>query len=79
MSGPFVAYVDCHDDSKAEIEGCGIQGLTQEQYERQLSNPCATWRCPCCGREADYNDELSEKAQGLSGGPNEDWPAAISI
>jgi hypothetical protein len=79
MADPLVAYVDCPGDSEAEIKGCGTQGLTQEQYERQLSNPWATWRCPCCDREADYNDELSEKAQGISDEPYEDWPAAISI
>ena len=79
MSEPFFAYVDCHGDPEAEIKGCGTQGLTQEQYAQQLSNPWATWRCPCCGGGASYNDDLSEEAQGLSEEPVEDWPATISI
>lgn len=80
MTQQFFAYVDCPGDPEAEIEGCGPQGLTQEQYEQQLSNPWATWRCPCCGGEAHYNDVLSEKAQGItSDEPVEDWPATISL
>ncbi len=75
-----VAYVDCigpHD--VPEIEGCGTQGLTQGQYDRQMTNPWATWRCPCCGGEADFNDELSEKAMGITDDSFDQWPASISI
>lgn len=83
MNQPVFAYVDCPGDPTADIEGCGTQGLTIEQYERQLRNPWATWRCPCCGGGAQYNDDLSEKAQGISAEaaepPADEWPAMISI
>lgn len=79
MSDTFFAYVDCPGEPTAEIKGCGTQGLTAEQYDRQLSNPWATWRCPCCGGEAGYNDELSERAQGITGDELAEWPVSIAL
>jgi hypothetical protein len=37
--------------------GCGTVGLTQYEYLRQLSNPDATWRCPLCDYEAEWDDD----------------------
>jgi hypothetical protein len=76
------AFVDCRGSE--EDKGCGTQPLTMEQYQRQMSNPHATWRCPCCRGDAWFNDELSEKAMGITT-ENQfteaftDWPASISI
>lgn len=74
------AFVDCIGSPEEDIKSCGTQPLTEEQYQRQLSNPNATWRCPCCYGDAWFNDELSEKAMGITSDEAlEDWPAPIGI
>lgn len=57
---PF-AFVLCSSSENR----CGVQPLTKGEYERQMSRPDATWRCPKCGGEAWYDDERSEAAQGV--------------
>lgn len=77
---PPVAFVNCAGDSAADLKGCGTQGLDAEQYARQLANPWATWRCPCCGGEAQFDDERSEAALDRAAGEGfDDWPAPISL
>lgn len=51
------AFLDCPN--------CGVVGITEEQYSRQMDYPDALWRCPHCREEAEYNDRLSEAAQGI--------------
>jgi len=78
----YVAFVDCDGGEPREdpeAHGCGTQGLTQEQYAGQLGNPWATWRCPCCGGEAFFNDELSEAALGITSSEEQNWPSPIGI
>lgn len=43
--------------------GCGSQGLTNKEYNKQMSLPDKTWRCPVCRAEAWWDDERYE--QGL--------------
>jgi hypothetical protein len=62
----IAAYVRCHGGLVDDEPGCGLQPLTQSQYEQQLSNPHKTWRCPSCGNSADYDDTESERVQGVN-------------
>lgn len=39
---------------------CGKVYLTQSEYERQLEDLKATWKCPFCVGECDFNSELLE-------------------
>jgi hypothetical protein len=39
----------------------GLVYLTEEEYDRQMSNPDATWRCPLCRYEADWDDDNYEE------------------
>lgn len=61
---PYFAFVDCagHDEF---LLACGTHGLTKQAYMRQMERPNVKWRCPSCGGTAEYNDEASEKAQGV--------------
>lgn len=62
---PF-AYVRCSGiDPSVGAISCGVQPLTLQQYERQLSRPDDLWKCPKCGAPADYDDERSELVQGI--------------
>ena len=47
--------VICHSERK-----CGIQPLTEEQYEAQLNNPFSKWQCPNCGGVAEWDDDSLE-------------------
>lgn len=60
----FYAFVDCCGDDI--LHGCGTVRLTEEQYAQQLSKPDSLWQCPKCGGAAEYNDTLSEEAQGVN-------------
>lgn len=59
MAKRAFAFVVCHDY-------CEIQPLTEAEYNKQLANSNTVWQCPNCGVSADYHDELSERAQGVS-------------
>ena len=66
-SETFYAFVDCSGiDPEIGAVSCGTVGLTEAQYMRQLDCPDRPWMCPKCGAPAEYNDTLSEKAQGVS-------------
>ncbi len=56
------AFVCCRGTS--ETSSCGDVALTRSEYERQLDQRNLPWQCPKCGATADYNDTLSEAAQG---------------
>lgn len=60
MSRPY-AFLSCNglDD---EFKPCGTVSISKEEYERQMDNPYARWRCPKCGAEAEFEDEESEAA-----------------
>lgn len=51
----------CEGDSSIGWRGCGQQFMTEEYYTFQLSSPNATWRCPSCGMEAQWDDDNYEK------------------
>lgn len=38
----------------------GKQGLTKDQYVKQLSRPDSLWTCPICSDNADWDDERYE-------------------
>lgn len=38
----------------------GKQGLTREDYFKQMSNPDARWKCPVCHDEAEWDDSRYE-------------------
>lgn len=40
----------------------GKQGLSGMQYDVQMRRPDATWKCPVCGNEANWDDERYELA-----------------
>lgn len=53
---PPIRYaVDC-------LEGCGTQDLTREEYTAQMRRPDLTWRCPRCGGDADFRDDLYDES-----------------
>lgn len=39
---------------------CGKQGLTEENYDRQMSYPDSLWKCPICGCSCYWDDERYE-------------------
>ena len=41
--------------------GHGLVYLTQEEYDRQMSAPSKTWRCPICRYEAQWDDDNYEE------------------
>jgi hypothetical protein len=45
--------VVCNDE-------CGLQFLSEEDYNRQMDRPDAFWRCPKCGGQAEWDDECRE-------------------
>lgn len=60
------AFVRCQGDSVPGQQPCGLVGLTEMEYLRQLDKPDVGWWCPHCGSSADYDDAASEEAQGLN-------------
>ena len=44
------ARVRCH-------YGCGVQALTEAQYDYQMDRPNRTWCCPRCGDDASWDDQ----------------------
>lgn len=40
--------------------GCGKSYLSEEEYDRQMSNIDARWKCPKCGGEAWFDDDNYE-------------------
>ena len=40
----------------------GEQGLTKENYTKQMNNPDALWKCPICGMSAWWDDDRYEKS-----------------
>jgi hypothetical protein len=39
---------------------CGKVYLSLEFYTRQMQAAWSTWRCPCCGQEAEFDNENFE-------------------
>lgn len=39
---------------------CGLQFLTEAEYERQLMKPDVGWDCPDCGGPAEWDDDCQE-------------------
>ena len=39
-----------------------VQGLTQQEYDRQISGPGDFWRCPVCGVRAVFDVERYEQS-----------------
>jgi len=62
----FLAFVRCAGDSVPGQQSCGLVGLTEHEYLRQLDKPDVGWWCPHCGSSAQYDDTASEEAQGVS-------------
>lgn len=60
------AFVLCAGDSIPGQDSCGLVGLTEAEYLRQLDKPDVGWWCPHCGSSADYDDKASEMAQGIT-------------
>lgn len=60
------AFVHCQGDSVPGQQSCGLVGLTKADYLAQLNKPDHGWFCPTCGSSAEYDDEASEKAQGIA-------------
>lgn len=43
-------------------DNCGPQGMTEEQYDKQMARPSQLWRCPSCGEApAWFDDERLER------------------
>lgn len=40
----------------------GVVYLTDSEYDRQMDNPDAKWACPICGRCAEWDDGIYERA-----------------
>jgi len=40
--------------------------LTEEEYNRQMNQPDALWRCPRCGERAEWDDANYERRMGIS-------------
>lgn len=67
MSDKPFAYVLCSGiDPSVGAVSCGVQPLTEKQYEQQMDRPDSLWKCPRCGAPADYDDVRSEAAQGIT-------------
>lgn len=49
--------------------GCGKVDIDVKEYDRQMSRPDSTWRCPKCGAEAWFDDERFEELHPM---PEED-------
>lgn len=50
----------------------GLIFLTREEYDQQVNNPNATWKCPKCGGEAWWDDDNYEKhLDSIEGGSHE--------
>lgn len=41
---------------------CGLVYMTEREYDRQMAQPGATWRCARCGQRALWSDEVYEEA-----------------
>lgn len=67
----FYAFVRCAGNSVPEQQSCGLIGLTEAEYMRQLDKPDHGWFCPRCGSSAEYDDVASEEAQGVNDEPKD--------
>jgi hypothetical protein len=47
-------------------DNCGKQGLTQQNYEKQMWNADALWKCPNCGDTATWDDDRYERGMDES-------------
>ena len=36
---------------------CGLQELSEAEYNKQMDEPSAYWRCPSCGDSAGWDDD----------------------
>jgi hypothetical protein len=39
----------------------GKQGLSEDEYMRQLSRPDSKWKCPGCGGDAAFDEDRYER------------------
>lgn len=64
INNDTAAYVRCRGDS---VPGhcCGLVALTNDQYMAQMMRPDSLWCCPNCGSTAHYDDNESERVQGV--------------
>jgi len=55
-----------------DFGSCGASSyLTQEQYDKQMSNPDKGWACPKCGcHPCDFDDDNYEKMNELAQNEN---------
>jgi hypothetical protein len=62
MNTPYAVF--CHS---APGRGCkgGRQYLTKEQYDKQMNDPNALWKCPTCGQLAEWDDDNYEEHMGI--------------
>lgn len=40
----------------------GVTPISQQNYDEQMSNPFARWKCPLCGRISEFDDETFENS-----------------
>lgn len=53
---------------------CGKQGLSKQEYQRQMSRPNCGWICPSCHSQAVWDDDRYQaggEEEGVLGLPNE--------
>lgn len=58
---------DLHPDSPYGVHctRCGPQGLSSEEYNRQMNKPDNLWVCPLCGDDAWWDDDRYERASDV--------------
>ena len=61
----FYAFVTCHGVDTTIAPACGSVGLTEEQYDEQMSQCDDVWRCPHCRAEATFDDAKYEEIHGI--------------
>lgn len=67
----------CTGDPDLGWKGCGRQYMTQQQYNQQMSRPDSTWRCVCCGMEAEWDDDNYEEHMGIDSSENDNEEVAF--
>ena len=48
------------DGHRVLCDECGSQGLTEEEYRRQMLKPDSFWQCPVCRDSAEWDDDSYE-------------------
>lgn len=43
-----------------DCPSCGRQSLSEDEYAYQMSKPDSLWKCPNCGGNAWFNDDVYE-------------------